>query len=737
MYINGDSKYGTDAVFDERGQIRDKIDVDSEIEALRSPQLLQEVVKRLNLHINYKINGIKKVDLYAQSPVFVLFLNSIEQEPISFQLDIISDSIVQLSNFVLGEIKISQTIRTGLNEETSTPVGNIVILPTRHYSTEMQLPLEISKSRIINIAMFYARSLKVSLASRKKTMIHLTLEDVSQQRAEDFLNTLISVYNENWLSEKNQPVIATLRLLNEKIEAAKKDLDEIDDSLELFKRQYSVIDIRDAGWQARKEFSEYSGRAQVVQNQISVAKLIQKDLKDVNKRWELLPSNLVLNHQAIESSISLHNDLIQKRNRLIVDSGEKNPVLVELSNQISSLRQTILQTVDKLITTSNTQLRNLRSQAQKMSAQIDSYPEQERELQSLEREQSAKNDLYLYLLRQREENEMALLTAKTKSRLNGIPSGSSAPVKPQKYQIFLIAFIAGMGVPCSIIWGWNVVSPAVRGKIDLNNFPVQSLGTIPSVRITDPEKDMIQVHGHGRGAINEAFRIVRTKLDRTCKPVLKVILFTSMEPGSGKTFVTANIAKSFALAGKKIILLDLDMRTASLSKFINSPESGIANFLNNPKDRLFIADSDSYDGFDIIPVGAIPPNPSELLMSDHLESLIGDLKAEYDYVFIDCTSVDLVTDALIVEQYADLSVFVLRENCTNKRKLNELVNIFHSGEFKNMRVILNGQPLKKYYNAYYDEVSKPKLKESAVFNNEVCFLPNNRGHNTGTSNSSL
>ena len=315
------------------------------------------------------------------------------------------------------------------------------------------------------------------------------------------------------------------------------------------------------------------------------------------------------------------------------------------------------------------------------------------------------------LLKQREENEIALVTTTTNSRLISMPSGGSAPVKPKKVQIMLIVVMAGLGIPGSVIWGLSMINTAVRGKIDLSDFPVQSLGTIPLTKITDP-KDLILVQPQGRGAINEAFRIVRTNLDFTCKPDLKVIMFTSMEPGCGKTFISANIAKSFSLTDKKIVLLDLDLRTASLSKFINSPVSGISDILSKTKDHLFIAEAQNYDGFDIIPVGSIPPNPSELLMSDQLKALIEKLKDEYDYIFIDCTPIDLVTDAVIVGQLADLSVFILRENYTDRRKLPDLINIFHSGKFKNMRVILNGsseqQPSGKYYNAYYDKISKPQ-----------------------------
>ena len=717
LQINEDSKPDIADVFGQHGQFKTTVNVNNEIEALKSPQLAQEVVKRLNLHINYMTKkGMKPVDLYMQSPVIVLFPDTVEQPPLSFQLKLLPDSMVQLSNFVLEDSKIFQTIRAKLNEKTSTPVGDVVICPSQHYSDELQQPIDISKTPIKSSARSFSSSLKISLSNKQNTVIVLDMEDVSIQRAEDFLNNLISVYKENCLTEKSQTILTALNFLNEKIVVAKRELDEIDTRVAQFKSRQLVTDPYDAASFERRVQSDISGRAQEVQTQKSIAEFILKELKDKNQ--ELLPVNIGLNHQAIESNIIQHNELIQRRNRMITDSGESNPVLVDLNNSINSLRQSILQSIDNLVKTNDMQLQNLQKQVGTLTTKIASNPGQVRELQSLEREQNNKNALYMSLVQQREENEIALVTTTTNSRLISLPSGSSVPVKPQKIQILLVMFVVGIGVPGSIIWGRDMINTAVRGKIDLSDFPVPSLGTIPLVKITNPER-LILVESQGRGAINEAFRIVRTNLDLTCKPDLKVIMFTSMEPGCGKTFVSANIAKSFALAEKRIVLLDLDLRMASLSKFIDSPATGITDVLSKSKTKkdLFIVEGNNYPGFEelfIIPVGAKPPNPSELLMSNQLKTLIEDLKISYDYVFIDCPPVDLVTDAVIVAQLADLSVFILRENHTDRRKLPELTNILNSGKFKNMRVILNGsseqQPSGKYH-AYYDKISSDNSKQ--------------------------
>jgi capsular exopolysaccharide synthesis family protein len=303
------------------------------------------------------------------------------------------------------------------------------------------------------------------------------------------------------------------------------------------------------------------------------------------------------------------------------------------------------------------------------------------------------------------------------------------PVKPNKYKILLIALFMGMGIPGGIIFGKDSINTTVRDKLDLSNLSVPLLGTIPHVKMRDAN-DMVFVQESGRDAVNESFRMVRTNLDFICMQQktenIKVIQFTSMEFGTGKTFISLNLAMTFALAGKRVALLDLDMRTATLSRLIDFPEFGISDMLNKSAMNEHYIIKDSYcAGLDIIPVGLIPPNPSELLMGSYMKLLMEKLKTMYDYIFIDSTPAELVADAVIVGQFADLSVFILRENYTDRRKLAEFKNTFpSSGKFKNIHIVLNGsdseEPAGKY-KAYYNQKSKQPLLQAkshdSLFNN--------------------
>ena len=680
--------------------------VSNELEAFKSPQLAQEVVRRLKLNISYVTKeGLRNIDLYTQSPIIAVFSDSHESEAFAFKVELLPDSVIVLSNFYQNNSKIQQSVKTRFNKETATPVGAVMISPSLYYSPDMSYrPINVSKNEINSLALKFAKAVVVSLSSKENTVVVLEMEDVSIQRAEDYLNTLINVYRENWVVEKNKGTISTLAFLNERIAITEQELTEIDSKLELYKRRNLVTDVRNAASMQMSQSLEYSGRIQEIRNQVSIAQSIQEYLNDNTKVSELLPNTTGVNNSALETSISQYNTLLTDRNRLSANSSELNPIIIERTKSLQSLRQSIINTVDNLVASLSVQLSGLQAQEARMTSNIASNPGQERHLISIDREQKIKESLYAYLLQQREENEMALVVSATNLRVINPPVGDMIPVKPNKIKILLIVLIVGLGIPCGIILGYDFINVTIRDKKDLADLPAPLLGIIPKVHI-EAENKMLMVQDHGRGAINEAFRILRTNFKFACPKDTKVIQITSLDPNAGKTFIALNLAMSFAVAGKKIALIDMDLRMASLSNLIGNPEKGTTYMLNGKTyDKAIIKKDYFYPGFDIIPAGLVPPNPSELLMNDELAKLIEKLKVSYDYIFIDSTPIQPVADAIIVAQHADLSIFVVREQITDRRKLPELKNVFYGEKFKNMRLVLNGsvtETMSNKYNAYY------------------------------------
>jgi capsular exopolysaccharide synthesis family protein len=434
-------------------------------------------------------------------------------------------------------------------------------------------------------------------------------------------------------------------------------------------------------------------------------------LDDQSKVTDLLPTGTGVNDLNIESQIGEYNSLLFKRNRLIENSSERNAMITDLNNSLNSLKQSMIRTVDNLIVTLNLQLSALKDRDTRMTEHIASTPGQEKHLIAVERQQRVKESLYILLLQKREENELSGAITTNNTRIINPPARSSVIAPTMARNILPGALILGLALPLALIWLGETLNTTVRNRKDLAGLPTPLLGVIPlSDKKKKQSKHVVLVREKNRDMLNEAFRVIRTNMNfmRVKAQDMKVIMFTSFNPGSGKTFISSNLAMSFALTGKRVIVVDLDMRKATLSEYVASPDTGASNYLSGmitDKNQIVVKGL-FHPNLDIIPVGTIPPNPSELLLSDRLTTLLESLKTEYDYVFIDCTPVDIVTDSAIVGKLSDLVIFIVREGLLDRRMLPELENLYDSGKFTNMAVLLNasrhaiGYGYKRYKNNY-------------------------------------
>ena len=691
VLIIEDDNSDISAGLNERSQFKARANVNNEIDVFMSPPLIQEVVKRSNLNINYAVKErFMFVDMYTQSPIVAVFPDDYDQDGFSFEVEINPDNTVVLSNFNQWGTIFPQRITARLNEPTQSPIGTIVISPSLYYtSNQLSKPIIVSKNNIKDVALRFAGALNVELMSKEKTVIVINMEDVSYQRAEDFLNMLINVYNENVLREKNKTIEATLKQIDGQLPIIEEELKLLDGMYASYKSTNRLTDTRDAASLYMRESSEYGGKIMDINNQIAFAKSIRAQINDNSRATEALPANVVLSDPAIEASISDYNSLIFKRNEFIAHGGGKNPVIEDLNNKLSLLRRSILHNVENLIRALQLRLSSLRSQENTLVANIASNPRQEKDLRSIERELNIKEQLYLYLLQQRQINAMSRKVTPTNSQVINPPSGSGVPVKPSVKKILMAALFIGMCIPFGVITVKHEINMLIRNEKDVANLPVPSLGIIPHAK----KRGVFFVDMNSNDAINAAFRVVRSNLDFICKQQdIKVIQFTSMEANSGKTFVAQNLAMSIVLSGRKVVLLDLDLRTSALSKLIEHDVFGLTFMLGKPEgyEQPYIEKDFCHKCLDVIPAGPLAPvNPSDLLMSRNLKTLIENLEEKYDYIFIDGTPVGAVADSIILGQYADLTIFVLRENCTDRRALPRLKDIFHSRKFKNMHIILN------------------------------------------------
>ena len=408
----------------------------------------------------------------------------------------------------------------------------------------------------------------------------------------------------------------------------------------------------------------------------------------------------------VNSLVNQFNSTMLQRNRLAENSSEENYLVIDLDNQLSALKSSILSSIDNYIVGLNTQMGSSRAAQGRANARVSSAPIQAGRLLSDERQQKVKEALYLFLLQKREENELSQAFTAYTTRVVVSPGGSNIPIAPNKKMILLLALLLGLAIPFAILYLRETLNTTVRGRKDLENLSSPFLGELPVMhsekkslffhkKITDnPEDRKIVVKPQNRNMINEAFRVVRTNLEfmRGKDDSSKVIMFTSMNVGSGKTFSSVNLATALAIKGRKVIIVDLDLRKRSLSVFAGQPKVGVSDYLSGRASdyKSLIVHNVGDNPLDVLPVGTMPPNPAELLAEPALGKMLEDMKKDYDYIFLDCPPVEIVTDPDIISPLADMTIFIVRAGLLERTMLPQIDKYYTDHKYNNISLLLNG-----------------------------------------------
>lgn len=682
---------------------RTSTNINNEMLSMQSPAVMYEVVRRLHLDVNYTTDGrfYDPVIYGSDNPYEVSFFDLGDAESASFTLRPDKDGQVKLTDFTRNGEEADGDAVTALNDTVQTPVGRLLV-NARPGSTAAQQMVFVSRISMQDATAGYSSRLSVALNDEKSTVVNLTLQDVCTQRAEDVLNTLISVYNENWVKDKNQIAVSTSMFINERLGVIERELGNVDEDISSYKSENLLPDVQAAASMYMAESSETNAKIQTLNTQLSMTRYVRSYLTGASSRNQLLPANSGIENSGIEKQIAEYNTLQLRRNDLVANSSETNPLVVDMDHSLHALRDAIIRTLDNYVTTLNTQLRALQQSARQTTARIAANPSQGKYLLSVERQQKVKESLYLFLLQKREENELSQAFTAYNTRVIMPPSGSMAPTAPAKKNILLIAFVIGLIIPVAVIFLRESMNTRIRGRKDLDALTLPFVGEIPQAATKkkgtsdkkSTENNPIVVHEGSRDIINEAFRVLRTNLEfMTDKEQhSNVIVVTSFNPSSGKSFLAMNIAVSLAIKQKKVLVIDGDMRHGSTSAYVGSPQTGLSNYLsghvNNLKD-IIVTDA-RHANLQFLPVGTIPPNPTELLFSDRLKQLIDTVRSQYDYIFIDCPPIEMVADTQIIEQLADRTLFVVRTGLLERSMLPELQRIYDEKKYKNMALILNG-----------------------------------------------
>lgn len=704
---NSESSSSTSAMndFSDLGIFKSNTNINNELLTLKSPTLMTEVVNRLGLNETFTIRkGLKNVDLYKVSPVTITFCDKIEV-PLSFTIKFSSKEAFAISELEISGEDIGETLSAQMGDSIQTSAGIMIVSPTQEFTDAfIGTSIRYVRGSVRAAVDTYSNALVAELGNEDATIINLSINDTSIRKAEDILNTLIEVYNENWIRDKNQIAVSTSQFISDRLGVIESELGHVDENISSYKSEHLLPDVQAASSLYMAQSAENNKELSTLNNQLSTAQYIRREL-NTKQLDQTLPANSGIVSANIETQISEYNNLVLDRNRLIANSSEKNPLVKNMASSLQSMQRTIIQSVDNLIVSLNTQIRSLRRQEEATTNRLASNPNQAKYLLSVERQQKVKEELYLYLLQKREENELSQAFTAYNTRLITAPRGSMFPTAPRKMNILLVAFAVGLLVPAVGIFMKENMNTKVRGRKDLENLSIPFIGEIPQYSGTKKKwwefkhrkrQDMktIVVNEGNRNIINEAFRVLRSNMDFMASKDNNqhVFVLTSFNPGSGKSFLAINIAISFAIKKKKILVIDGDLRHRTVSSYVDSPNKGLSDYLNNQIEdwKEIIVSYKGYTNLHILPIGTIPPNPTELLEDSKLSMLIEALRPEYDYIFIDCPPVDIVADAQIIEKWADRTIFVVRSGLLDRSMLSELENMYTGKRFKNLSMILNG-----------------------------------------------
>lgn len=672
-----------------------KVNVANEILQFRSKKLMREVVQRVHADVSYQIkDGLRSNELYNESPVLVSLPDALPEQSFSFTMTLKDAKTVTLSDFSGIEAKPSYEV--ALNDTVAIIEGMNVVVTATNYLRDSWLntPIRVQKLPVESMVNYYKNALGIQQEEEEASILTLALKDSSPARAEDVLNTLITVYNEEAIKEKNQVAVNTANFINERLIIIERELGNVESNLESFKQRNQIVDIASSAGMYMTESQKYNADAMELETQLRLANFIKDYLTDPSKETDLIPSNTGISDMNIENQISLYNAAKLKRDHLIDDSSVNNPVVQELNNSLRAMKQSIIRAVDNMIVSLNVKRNDAQNREMRAQDRVTAIPTKERQMLSIERQQKIKEALYLFLLNKREENALSQAMADNNARVIDGAEGSNAPISPNRNRILLLGLLVGIALPGAVCLAILFMDTRVHGRKDIEGATsVPYLGEIPLDKeaMKDHRKKVMAVKEQGDDIVSEAFRILRTNmafLSKKDKPA-QVITFTSFNIGAGKTFIARNLSMSLAYLKKRVVMVDLDIRKGTLSRHFGHYHVGVTNYLSD--NTVKVDDIIQHqEGFDLIPAGILAPNPAELLMDNRLDELINELRARYDYIIADNVPVGLIADATIANRIADLTIFVVRAGKLDRRQLPDIEKLYQEKKLKNMALVLNG-----------------------------------------------
>lgn len=678
-------------------------DVEDEMRIIGSKTILSEAIRDLDISTEYYVkNKLRYTDTYPIIPLkLTASYNTTKQPQQVLTLKISKIKNAYQVDLQYGEAK-EKLLVNDLTKAFKTTAGNLKLTPSKDF--DEFITYKIIDYPLAVITNNLNKSIQINTINKKTNAVKVSTVSSNPIKAQAIINKIVELYNLDAILDKNIIASNTKDFVEKRLELLKNELLNVEISVETYKKQNNMTDLTTQADYFMRTTGEYNKELSRIETQLNLVDYIDKHLKESENKYSLIPANLGLQDAPLQQLIKNYNDALLERLKISRTSNSMNPLITQLEEQISTMRSSIIASIASVSDGLKISKRDLKKKESQFSGKIKDIPTQEREYIDIKRQQEIKNDLYVFLLKKREENALTLAStipsAKTLDKAYVVPE----PVSPKKMVILLVALIIGLVIPIGIIYIIDLFDQTIQNKKELQRLTkVPYVGSISQVK--DTEKVVV---GEGKTTpIAEMFRLIRTNLQfmLSSKPS-HVILITSAGSGEGKSFTAINLALSFALTNKKVMLLGLDIRKPTLGNYLNVAEkSGITHYLSNESLTLdgITLKSDLHKNLDIILSGPVPPNPTELLMSYRLDEMIEELREKYDYIIMDSAPLGIVSDTYLLNRLSDNVLFVCRQNYT-PREATDLINeVYQKGSLNGMGIILNGVDKENEYGYGYKQ----------------------------------
>ena len=666
--------------------------VEDEMIVFSSQELCTEVARRLKLNRRYiEDKGFFKpnVDHYNDSPIEVIAPEEMFDtlSSVSFKIDVNKQGLANIKA-KSGRTKLIKAQNSKLPATFKTSYGTFTIKATDNYNPKKGCHITASLIGSQYCGQSLNKKIKVKLITKKANGINLSILETVKGRGRDVLNTLINLYNERGQQEKDEQAINTAKFIDERLALIYKGLTSSEADIEAFRRRNNMInyELQMKSEMAKQELADRS--IIKLETNKRLLGMVKDFVNDPANKHSYIPFDV--DSSAASGSIKAYNNLLVKRQELEQSAKGDNMALKRIDEQIESMHDNILKGVNSSIKAIDMQLGRAQSQTNSTNSAMGKVPTVEREAQDLYRQQGIQNSLYTFLLQKREENSLVLAATTPKGKIVDHAYASINPVKPAKYKIYFLAMIAGLLLPLVLLFLKNLFTTKFSSQEELQNIskaPV--IGEICHNR----HRSQLVVKEGKSSSIVELFRLLRNNIQFMLPtPNDKVMLVTSSVSGEGKSFISLNLASSFSLLGKRVVLVGMDIRSPKLAEMLNINDApGVTAFLAKQHVTLddVVQHAPEVENLDVIVGGVIPPNPSELLLTTRVQDLIDQLKERYDYVIIDSAPIAMVSDTYSLARYANVTVYVTRSNYTKRSLVRYMNNALSRRQLNNVAVVLN------------------------------------------------